>query len=65
MHRGASPGLSERLVEAVYAARPQYPDEVADGTIHPLVIEWVPRSELLTNPRTGKLRQVVDERPPA
>jgi phenylacetate-CoA ligase len=58
-------GLSERLVEAVNAARPQYPDEVADGTVHPLVVEWVPRSELVTNPRTGKLRQVVDERPPA
>ncbi len=57
--------LSGRLVEAVYAARPLYPDEVASGAIHDLLIEWVPRSELLTNPRTGKLQQVVDERPPA
>ncbi|MFD0526238.1 hypothetical protein ACFQ1I_01580 [Kitasatospora arboriphila] len=55
--------LTERLIAAVYAARPTYPEEVAASAIHPLTIEWVPRSELVTNPRTGKLRQVVDERP--
>jgi phenylacetate-CoA ligase len=56
-------GLSERLVEAIYTARPLYPAEVAAGAIHDLRIEWVRRSELLTNPRTGKLVQVIDERP--
>ena len=55
-------GLSERLVAAVYAARPLYPAEVADGVIHGLVVEWVPRGELVINVRTGKLRQVLDER---
>ncbi|MCG6498756.1 phenylacetate--CoA ligase family protein [Kitasatospora sp. A2-31] len=59
------PGLGERLVEAVYRARPLYPAEVAAGAIHHLTVEWVPRSGLTTNPRTGKLQQVVDERPPA
>ncbi len=58
-------GLAEQLVEAVYRARPLYPDDVAAGVIHDLRVEWVPRSELATNPRTGKLQQVVDERPPA
>lgn len=58
-------GLAERLVEAVYRARPLYPDDVAAGVIHDLQVEWVPRAELATNPRTGKLQQVVDERPPA
>lgn len=58
-------GLGERLIAAVYAARPLYPAEVADGAIHELVVEWVPLGELETNPRTGKLRQVIDERPPA
>ncbi|MER8187307.1 phenylacetate--CoA ligase family protein [Kitasatospora sp. NPDC094015] len=58
-------GLGEQLVEAVYRARPLYPAEVAAGAIHDLVVEWVPRSELATNPRTGKLQQVLDERPPA
>ncbi|MCX4745851.1 phenylacetate--CoA ligase family protein [Kitasatospora sp. NBC_01287] len=57
--------LAAQLVEAVYKARPLYPDEVAAGAVHDLVIEWVPRSELVTNPLTGKLRQVLDERPPA
>ncbi|GAA2144781.1 hypothetical protein GCM10009760_32680 [Kitasatospora kazusensis] len=58
-------GLGERLVEAVYTARPLYPAEVELGAIHHLTVEWVPRSELVTNPRTGKLQQVLDERPPA
>ncbi|WP_035796891.1 phenylacetate--CoA ligase family protein [Kitasatospora mediocidica] len=57
--------LSARLVEAVYRAIPLYPSEVAEGAVHDLVVEWVPRSELVTNPLTGKLRQVLDERPPA
>ncbi|MEV0149478.1 MULTISPECIES: hypothetical protein [unclassified Nonomuraea] len=56
-------GLTERLVEAVYAARPLYPDCVEQGFVHPLIIEWVRPSELATHPRTGKLVQVVDERP--
>jgi phenylacetate-CoA ligase len=55
--------LSERLVEAVYRARPLYPSEVELGAIHHLSVEWVSRSQLVTNPRTGKLVQVVDERP--
>lgn len=57
--------LTARLIEAVHAERPDYPQYAADGVIHELVIEWVPRSELVTNPRTGKLRQVLDERPSA
>ena len=56
--------LTRRLVEAVYAARPLYPAEVEAGAIHHLAVEWVHRSELVTNPRTGKLQQVLDERPP-
>ncbi|MFJ2807149.1 phenylacetate--CoA ligase family protein [Kitasatospora sp. NPDC087271] len=61
--RRPAPELADRLVEAVYTARPLYPDEVALGSIHDLAVEWVPRSELVTNPRTGKLQQVLDERP--
>ncbi|HEX6681913.1 MAG TPA: hypothetical protein VF062_03930 [Candidatus Limnocylindrales bacterium] len=58
-------GLSEQLIEAVYAARPLYPSEVEAGAIHHLRVEWVRRGELVTYPRTGKLVQVVDERPHA
>jgi phenylacetate-CoA ligase len=57
--------LTQQLIDAVYKARPLYPDEVREGRAHPLEIEWVSRSELVTNPLTGKLKQVVDERPHA
>ncbi|MEV7117307.1 phenylacetate--CoA ligase family protein [Kitasatospora griseola] len=57
------PALTGTLLRAVLDARPTYEDEAAIGAIHPLQIEWVPRSELTTNPRTGKLQQVIDERP--
>ncbi|MEV4556789.1 phenylacetate--CoA ligase family protein [Kitasatospora sp. NPDC049285] len=55
--------LLETLRRAVLDARPLYTSEVALGAIHPLRLEWVPRAELATNPRTGKLQQVIDERP--
>jgi phenylacetate-CoA ligase len=57
--------LAGRLIDAVYAARPLYPAEAELGAIHPLTVEWVAREGLVTNPRTGKLVQVVDERPPS
>ncbi|BCJ76065.1 hypothetical protein CS0771_56090 [Catellatospora sp. IY07-71] len=60
---GPPAGLTERLIEAVYAARPLYPAEAEAGAIHHLRVEWVARDGLVTNPRTGKLVQVVDERP--
>ncbi|MFI6924161.1 phenylacetate--CoA ligase family protein [Nonomuraea spiralis] len=57
------PGLTQRLVDALYAAKPLYPKSVAEGLVHPLAVEWVRPSELVTHPRTGKVLQVVDERP--
>ncbi len=55
--------LADRLVDAAYRARPLYPATVADGHIHPLQVEWVRPGDLVTHARTGKLVQVVDERP--
>lgn len=55
--------LSDRLVEAVAASRPPYTENVADGHVHPLTIEWVRPAGLVTHARTGKLVQVIDERP--
>ncbi|MEO5877697.1 MAG: hypothetical protein ABIS86_20750 [Streptosporangiaceae bacterium] len=55
--------LTPKLLDAVYAARPLYPDCVGQGFIHPLAVEWVRPADLVTHPRTGKLMQVVDERP--
>jgi phenylacetate-coenzyme A ligase PaaK-like adenylate-forming protein len=55
--------LDQRLVDATYRARPLYRDQAADGHIHPLTIEWVRPGELATHTRTGKLIQVIDQRP--
>jgi phenylacetate-coenzyme A ligase PaaK-like adenylate-forming protein len=60
---GGAAELADRLVEAAYRARPLYPHTVADGHIHPLQVEWVRPGDLVTHARTGKLVQVVDERP--
>ena len=62
-HGEPSAGLSADLVEAAYRCRPLYPATVADGHIHPLQVEWVRPGDLVTHARTGKLVQVVDERP--
>jgi phenylacetate-CoA ligase len=55
--------LAERLIDAIYQAHPLYPYEIRTNRVHPLIVEWVRRSELVTNPLTGKLKQVIDERP--
>ncbi|MDO0930791.1 phenylacetate--CoA ligase family protein [Streptomyces sp. DG2A-72] len=59
----APDGLDQAVIDAVYAASPPYPRAVRRGTIHPITVEWVRPAELTTNPRTGKLIEVVDERP--
>ena len=53
---------STRVREALYAERPMFPGLVADGVVHPLVVEWIAPSALHTNARTGKLLRVVDRR---
>ncbi|MFD0888963.1 hypothetical protein ACFQ08_30890, partial [Streptosporangium algeriense] len=55
-------GLTGHFVEAVHEARPMYPEYAAKGFIHPLSVEWVRPADLVTNPRTGKLVPLVDER---
>ncbi|WP_109509244.1 phenylacetate--CoA ligase family protein [Nocardioides speluncae] len=60
-----SPTETQGLVEAVYAARGTYQEGIADGHVHPLAIEWVRPADLVVRPRTGKLVQVIDERPHA
>ncbi len=42
--------------------KPQLKGMVGVGTIHPVALEWVSPDELITNPRTGKIRMVVDRR---
>ncbi len=58
-----SADVTRRLIDAVYAIRPAYPEHVELGNIHPITVEWVRHGDLVTNPRSGKLVRVVDERP--
>ncbi|MER7206186.1 MULTISPECIES: hypothetical protein [Streptosporangium] len=60
-----SEALTRHFIEAVHEARPMYPEYAAKGFVHPLSIEWVRPADLATNPRTGKLIPLVDERPHA
>jgi phenylacetate-CoA ligase len=62
-HQEVTPEVAERLVEAALEARPLYRDQAEHGHIHPLRLEWVRPGELTTHARTGKLVQVIDERP--
>jgi phenylacetate-CoA ligase len=55
--------FTRRLIDAVYAAHPTYPKQVELGNIRPIAVEWVRAGDLVTNPRSGKLVRVVDERP--
>lgn len=58
-----SPEAQRGLLQAAYDARPSYQQVVDEGHIHPIAIEWVRPGELTTHARTGKLVQVIDERP--
>ena len=55
-------GLTDLLVETLIQQRKLYVDLLAKAVIHPYVIEWVRPDALITNPRTGKLLRVVDQR---
>jgi phenylacetate-CoA ligase len=39
-----------------------FPDLLRQGLVHPLAVEWVGAAELEINPRTGKLKRVLDRR---
>ncbi len=55
-------GLSNNLIEALYAERHMFPDMIRDNVVHPLAVEWITSAQLLTNPRTGKMLQLLDRR---
>ena len=39
-----------------------FTDLLRDGLVHPLAVEWIESDDLIVNPRTGKLRRIVDNR---
>ena len=51
------------FVTRLNTSRPMIPEHVDAGMIHPVKVEWKRYNELAVNPRTGKLRAVIDERP--
>lgn len=53
---------SEQLISMLFKQRPMFPDLIAQSIVHPLSIEWITPAQLLHNPRTGKLMQVIDRR---
>lgn len=53
---------AEQVTAAIYASRPLYVDLLQQGLVHPLKVEWVDASALVINPRTGKLKRVLDQR---
>ncbi|QHC22240.1 phenylacetate--CoA ligase family protein [Streptomyces sp. GS7] len=55
--------LAGAVAKEILAARQMYAEEVEAARIHPLAVEWVRHGELVVNPRTGKLKRVIDERP--
>jgi phenylacetate-coenzyme A ligase PaaK-like adenylate-forming protein len=54
--------LSERIISAIHAVRPLYEQFVGEKLVHAMKIEWVGMDQLETNPRTGKMRKVIDKR---
>jgi phenylacetate-CoA ligase len=53
---------SEEIIADLRRQRPMYGDLLDSGKINPAVVEWIGEKELTVNPRTGKLRVVVDNR---
>ncbi|MCS7481129.1 phenylacetate--CoA ligase family protein [Umezawaea endophytica] len=53
-------GITQVIESGVDEISPRFADQVRQGVCLPLAVEW---SALVTNPRTGKLLRVIDERP--
>jgi phenylacetate-CoA ligase len=60
--RLAGAGSEAAIATRLSQLRPMFADHVSRGLIQPLAVEWVKTSDLRTNPRTGKLMRLLDER---
>jgi len=54
--------LARGITQTLYRSQPILRRFADDGKIHPLRIEWRAPGTLDTNPRTGKLRRIIDLR---
>jgi len=53
---------SKRILDRIIDERPAFHEEEENGKVHPIAFEWVHSEELDTNPRTGKLMRIIDNR---
>ncbi len=56
------PEWEEKLLETIFTERPEFKEEIAISGVHPISIEWIGPGELKINPRTGKIRRIIDNR---
>lgn len=53
---------TEKFLDALYQERPLITDAMNDNTLNPPVVQWCKAEDLDYNPRTGKLKVVIDRR---
>ncbi len=58
----AAEGHTQNLIEHLLHERPMIAMLLERGFIHPVQVSWMRGEDLTVNPRTGKLRHVIDER---
>jgi phenylacetate-CoA ligase len=56
------PAWEEELLDTIFSERPEFREEIAIKGVHPISIEWIRPEELAVNPRTGKIRRIIDNR---
>lgn len=59
---GVRPEWEEKLLETLFHERPEFKEEISIKGVHPISIEWIGPDELQVNPRTGKIRRIIDKR---
>lgn len=52
----------ELLLQTIYNERPEIMEEIEINGIHPIKIEWIGPADISINPRTGKIRRIIDNR---
>ena len=53
---------TQDIIAEVYRQRPMFQELHDDKKILPLAVDWIKARQLITNPRSGKLEMIVDQR---
>lgn len=56
------PGWEDQLLETICRERPEVTEEIKIKGIHPIKVEWIGAGDISINPRTGKIRRIIDNR---